>query len=41
VLYGNGASAIQVTAAGTSGQFLSVTGGGVPVYTNTIDGGTF
>lgn len=41
VLYGNGASAIQVTAAGTTGQFLSVTGGGVPVYTGTIDGGTF
>ena len=41
VLYGNGASAIQVTSAGTSGQFLSVTAEGVPVYTSTIDGGTY
>ena len=41
VLYGNGASAIQVTSAGTSGQFLSVTAEGVPVYTATIDGGTY
>jgi hypothetical protein len=40
VLYGNGGSAIQVTAAGTSGQFLS-NSSGTPVFTSTIDGGTY
>ena len=51
--YGNGTGAMQVTAAAnmvspgtgfdatTSYQILTVTSGGVPVWTNTIDGGTF
>ena len=53
VPYGNGASAMQVTAAAnmaspgtgddatTSYQVLTVTAAGVPVWTNTVDGGTF
>jgi hypothetical protein len=53
VLYGNAAGALQVTAAAnmaspgtgndatTSYQVLTVTSGGVPVWTSTIDGGTF
>jgi hypothetical protein len=32
VLYGNGAGAIQATAAGTSAQFLVANGSGVPVF---------
>lgn len=40
VLYGNGSSAIQVTAAPTSGQFLG-NNAGVPTFTNVIDGGTY
>lgn len=40
VLYGNGSGAIQVTAAGTSGQFLS-NSSGTPAFTSTIDGGTY
>jgi hypothetical protein len=53
IVYGNAAGALQVTAAanmaspgtGTdvaeSYQVLTVTSTGVPVWTNTIDGGTF
>ena len=53
IVFGNGTSPLQVTAAantaspGTSpdvadsNQILTVTGAGVPVWTNTIDGGTF
>ena len=53
IIYGNAAGALQVTAAanmaspgtGTdvaeSYQVLTVTSTGVPVWTNTIDGGTF
>ena len=47
VLYGNGTSAMGVTAAGTwdatnsVGQLLSVNASGVPTWTNTIDGGTY
>jgi len=47
VLYGNGADDIQVTdAAGTSdvstsNQILTTTAGGVPVWTDTIDEGTY
>ena len=53
ILYGNAAGALQVTAeanmttpgtgsdATTSFQILTVTNGGIPVWTNTIDGGTF
>jgi hypothetical protein len=53
ILYGNAAGALQVTAAAnigspgtgsdvnTSYQILTVTAAGVPVWTNTIDGGTF
>lgn len=47
IVYGNGTSAVGVTAAGTYdatnsvGQLLSVNASGVPTWTNTIDGGTF
>ena len=53
IIYGNTAGALQVTAAAnmaspgtgtdatTSYQILTVTSTGVPVWTNTIDGGTF
>ena len=53
ILYGNAAGALQVTSAAnmaspgtgddatTSYQILTVTSGGVPVWTSTIDGGTF
>ena len=53
ILYGNGTGALQVTAeanmaspgtgadATTSFQVLTVTAAGVPVWTDTIDGGTF
>jgi hypothetical protein len=47
IVYGNGTSAVGVTAAGTwdatngVGQILSVNSAGVPTWTNTIDGGTF
>ena len=53
ILYGNAAGALQVTAeanmgapgtgsdASTSFQVLTVTAAGVPVWTDTIDGGTF
>jgi hypothetical protein len=47
ILYGQGSSALAVTAAGTwdssmsIGQLLSVNSSGVPTWTNTIDGGTF
>ena len=53
IIYGNTAGALQVTAAAnvgspgsgddvtTSFQVLTVTAAGVPVWTSTIDGGTF
>ena len=53
ILYGNAAGAVQVTAeanmstpgagadVSTSFQVLTVTAAGVPVWTDTIDGGTF
>ena len=53
IVYGNAAGALQVTSAAnmgtpgsgndatTSFQILTVTSGGVPVWSNTIDGGTF
>ena len=47
VVYGNGTSAVGVTAAGSwdatnsVGQILSVNSSGVPTWTNTIDGGTY
>ena len=53
IVYGNAAGALQVTAAAnvgspgtgsdatTSFQVLTVTATGVPVWTSTIDGGTF
>ena len=53
IVYGNAAGALQVTAAAnvaspgavddvtTSFQVLTVTAAGVPVWTSTIDGGTF
>ena len=53
IIYGNGTGALQVTAeanmaspgtgadVSTSFQVLTVTAAGVPVWTDTIDGGTF
>lgn len=47
LVYGNGTSAMGVTAAGTwdatnsVGQILSVNSSGTPTWTNTIDGGAF
>lgn len=47
IVYGNGTSPLGVTAAGTYdtthsvGQLLSVNSAGVPVWTNTVDGGSF
>lgn len=47
IVYGNGTSAMGVTAAGTwdstnsIGQLLSVNSSGVPTWTNSIDCGTF
>jgi len=40
ILYGNGASAVQVTAAGTSGYFL-YSNSGTPAWTNVLDGGSY
>lgn len=47
IVYGNGTSAVGVTAAGTwdgvngMGQILSVNASGVPTWTDTIDGGVY
>ena len=53
ILYGNGTNPVQVTAeanmaspgtgsdVNTSNQVLTVTATGIPVWTDTIDGGTF
>ena len=53
IVYGNAGNVMQVTAAAnmgspgtgddatTSYQVLTVTSAGVPVWTDTIDGGTF
>ena len=40
VIYGNGTSALQVTAAGTDGQVLQANSTGFPVFAD-LDGGTF
>jgi len=40
ILYGNGTSALGVTAAGTSGYFL-YSNAGTPDWTNIVDGGTY
>lgn len=40
VIYGNGTSALQVTAAGTEGQVLQANSTGYPVFAD-LDGGTF
>lgn len=40
VLYGNGTSALEVTAAGTDGQVLQANSTGYPVW-GDLDGGTF
>jgi hypothetical protein len=40
IIYGNGASALSVTAAGTEGQVLQAGSGGVPLFAS-LDGGTF
>ena len=47
VVFGDGSNALDVTAAAgssdatTSNQLLTVDGSGVPVFTTTIDGGTY
>lgn len=40
IIYGNGASALSVTSAGTEGQVLQAGSGGVPEF-GSLDGGTF
>lgn len=40
VIYGNGSSALEVTAAGTDGQILQANSTGYPVW-GDLDGGTF
>jgi hypothetical protein len=40
VIYGNATGDVGMTAAGTSGQFLS-NNAGTPVWSDSIDGGTF
>ena len=40
IIYGNGTSALSVTAAGTEGQVLQAGASGVPVF-GTLDGGSF
>ena len=40
VMFGNGSGVLQVTAAGTVGQFLTVGSGGSPEFAN-LDGGTY
>ena len=40
ILYGNGSSAISVTAAGTDGYFLK-SNAGTPEWSNVVDGGTY
>ena len=40
ILYGNGTSAVQATAAGTDGYFL-YSNNGTPDWTNVVDGGTY
>jgi hypothetical protein len=40
ILYGNGSSAISVTAAGTNGYFLK-SNSGTPEWSNVVDGGTY
>lgn len=40
ILYGNGTSALQVTAAGTEGKVLQAGAGGTPEF-GDLDGGTF
>lgn len=47
IIYGNGSSALQVTAAGAwdatngTGSILSVDTNGTPAWTNTVDGGGY
>lgn len=40
IVYGNGTSQLQVTAAGADGYFL-YSNAGTPAWTNVVDGGTF
>jgi len=40
IVYGNGTSALQATAAGTDGYIL-YSNSGTPDWTNTLDGGTY
>ena len=41
VLYGDGSNALDVTAAGSQYDILQAGAGGVPVFSNLIDGGTY
>ena len=41
VLYGDGSNALDVTAAGSQYDILQAGAGGVPVFSNIIDGGTY
>jgi len=41
ILYGNGTSAVQVTAAPSEGYILSANSTGVPVWVSSVDGGTY
>jgi hypothetical protein len=41
VVYGDGSNALDVTAAGSQYDLLQAGAGGVPVFSNIIDGGTY
>ena len=41
VVYGDGANALDVTAAGSQFDILQAGAGGVPVFSAIIDGGTY
>jgi hypothetical protein len=42
IMYASGSTAISKLAKGTAGQMLQMnSGASAPVWTNTIDGGTF
>jgi hypothetical protein len=41
IVYGNGSSALQVTAAGSANQILSANAEGVPVWVSELDGGGY
>ena len=41
IVYGDGANALDVTAAGSQFDILQAGAGGVPVFSNIVDGGTY